>query len=324
MTVKGLSSLFKKFNVPMLGRKKKTNNTIPAYMNQLSKRVLAVDTSMLIYKVNSIAIEKVCSTFHFEHRDGKWNRPSQEDVDEMFSITMKEYIRGLMRTGIRFIFIMEGKIPELKKETHEKRDRERTSRAQCEYDDLESHIKSMKDKYIRSQYHTDITISILKSTPSRILQAEYESEGVCSYLVREGKAHGALSEDGDLVMLGCPVMIRKLRALSLPTGHFEYEGLALVDVLTNIGFLQIERDDPRYKEEYEKACKRLQVLCISSGTDYHPGVFRMGILKIHSLMMENDCYTFDDVCRVDPRFSIVPYDQIIQTLEDNKKYTIIQ
>lgn len=326
MTVTGLSSLLKKYSVPMLGRAKKTNNTIPAYMNQLSKRTLAVDTSMIIYKVNSLAIARVADRWTFEKVNGSWNKPSDDEVRRSFFICMKEYIGGLIKTGIRFIFVIEGETPEMKKATHEKRHRERMEKSLVQYDDLDKHIKSLKNKYLLSSFHVETTISILKENDCRILQAEYESEGVCAYLVVANKAHGVLSEDGDLVMLGCPIMIRKLRSLSLTTGHFEYQGLALVDILINIGFLSSPANfkNPAWIKEYHKATERMKLLCILSGTDYHSGVYRMGIIKIYNLMMQNDCYTFEDVCKVDPRFSSVPYQKIIDTLEDNTKYTIIQ
>lgn len=329
MTVAGLSSILKKYSVPMLGRAKKTNSTIPAYMNQLSKRTLTVDTSMLIYKVNSLTIDKAADRWNFKKdSNGKWDRPPEELVHKLFIPVMKEYVNGLVKTGVRLIFVIEGRTPRMKEATSEKRHRERVERSLVEHEDYDRHIKSLKDKYLLSNFHTEATISILKETKCRILQAEFESEGVCAHLVAIGKAHGVLAEDGDLVMLGCPIMIRKLRALNLDTGHFEYQGLALIDVLINIGFLNVQYSDdgkPIFsQEDYKIACDRVKVLCILSGTDYHDGVYRMGIIKIHNLMMENNCYTYDDVCKIDPRFLAVPYEEIIQTLEENKKYTLIR
>ena len=304
----------------MLGRAKKTNDTIPAYMNQLSKRTLCVDTSMLVYKVHSIAVSSVANIHVFSlNPNGRWDKPDEEDIISQFEASMREYISGMLKTGISFIFVIEGKTPDMKTDTHDKRQKQRLERSLLEYPDLERHIKSLRDKYLITRRHIDITISILKEMRCTVLQAEYESEGVCAHLVSQGKAHGVLAEDGDLVMLGCPVMIRKLRSLSLSTGHFEYQGLALVDVLINIGFLSLEHT----KDQYIEASHRLQLLCILSGTDYHKGVFRMGIIRIHKMMLDNNCHTYEDVCNVDPRFLDVPYNDILKTLDNNTKYTVL-
>jgi 5'-3' exonuclease len=322
MTVTGLTSLFKKFNIPFLGRPKKANDTIPAYLNQLSGRILAVDTSMIVYKVHSRAIDDMCRSYMFlRSEDGRWSRPDPTELMEYFKVSMRSFIEGMRKTQVNFIFVMEGEVPHMKEKTSAKRREDRLQASLIEYDDEQQHIENIKHKYLLSEEHKYATIEILKDLGCKVLQAKYESEGVCDYLVKSKKAHGVLSDDGDLVMLGSPIMIRKLRSLKLETGHFEYHGLCLVDLLINIGFLQekYRSDHP----DYIAACNRLRTLCILSGTDYHPGVFRMGILKIHTLMMEHNCYTYDDVCKVDERFLTVPYHEIISTLDNNTLYTIL-
>lgn len=321
MTITALTTLLKKYNVPFLGRQKKTNDKIPAYINQLRGRTLAVDTSMIVYKVNSHSIDEMCRSHRFEKVNGKWDMPDPSCHQDFFRKCMYEFIQGMKKTGVNFIYVIEGEVPKMKEKTSAKRREERLARSLLEYEDLEQHINSMKDKYLLSDMHKEITIEVLKQLECRVLQAKFESEGVCAHLVKLKKAHGVLADDGDLVMLGCPIMIRKLRSLKLETGHFEYHGLCLMDILINIGFLPEPRkvDDP----EYIKACDRLKVLCILSGTDYHSGVYRMGIIKIYNLMMNNDCYTYEDVCNVDARFKDVPFAEIIQTLEDNIQYTVI-
>lgn len=321
MTVTALSSLLNKYNVPFLGRARKCDDKIPTYINQLRGRTLAVDTSMIVYKVNSHAIDDMCRCHRFENIDGKWDMPDSSCHEVFFRKCMYEFIEGMKKTGVNFIYVIEGDVPKMKEKTSAKRREERHARSLREFENLEDHISSMKDKYMISSMHKTITIEVLKELECRVLQAKFESEGVCAHLVKMKKAHGVLADDGDLVMLGCPIMIRKLRSLKLETGHFEYHGLCLMDILTNIGFIDttLRMDHP----DYIKACDRLKVLCILSGTDYHPGVYRMGIIKVYNLMMKNNCYTFDDVCNVDPRFRDVPFDEIIQTLNDNIQYTVI-
>jgi 5'-3' exonuclease len=322
MTITGLTRLFHKFNVPFLGRDKKSNDKIPAYINQLRDRTLAVDTSMIIYKANSYAIDAMCSMHHFVRGDdGKWDMPDRSNHIEFFRDSITSYINGMKRTGVSFIFVIEGGVPKMKEGTSAKRRQDRLARSLMEYSDLNSHIRSMKDKYLLTEEHQKVTIEVLKELECRVLQAKYESEGVCAHLVRTKRAHGALSDDGDLVMLGCPIMIRKLRSLKLETGHFEYHGLALIDVLLSIGFLseRLRSDHP----DYIRACSRLKVLCILSGTDYYDTINRMGIIKIYNLMINNDCYTYEDVCVIDPRFQEIPYYEILKTLEENTEFTVI-
>lgn len=319
MTVKGLNKFLRNIGVPVIGRPKKINNTIPFYLNQLRGKTLAIDTSMIIYAMNYRAAEDMVERHEFKIVDGKWDAPDTTAIYPYFQRRMVEYIQCIQRSGIIPIYVMDGKTPPMKEAVHMKRREERDSMKEEYSDDIVEHKRKVVHYFHPEQNHHDLTIQLLKEMECKVLQAEYEAEGVCSYLALNRHCHGILCDDGDAIMYGCPIILRKPRMFNHMTGHMEVEGVAIVDILLSLGFLV----SPFSPEQYDLAIKRLQLMCILSGTDYHNGVYKMASCKVHSLMMKHDIHTYEKMCEVDERFKVVPYYEILATLEANTKYTVL-
>ena len=56
----------------------------------------------------------------------------------------------------------------------------------------------------------DLFIDILKKLDVELIVAPYEADSQIAYLVREGIADFAISEDSDLIAYGCPKLVMKL------------------------------------------------------------------------------------------------------------------
>ncbi|EOD40863.1 hypothetical protein EMIHUDRAFT_69547 [Emiliania huxleyi CCMP1516] len=55
-------------------------------------------------------------------------------------------------------------------------------------------------------------IEVLRARGHAFVVAPYEADAQCAFLVREGHAHAAVTDDSDLVAYGCPRVLYKLQA----------------------------------------------------------------------------------------------------------------
>lgn len=56
----------------------------------------------------------------------------------------------------------------------------------------------------------DILIDVLRELKVEVVVAPYEADAQIAYMVREGIADIAISEDSDLIAYGCPEVVLKL------------------------------------------------------------------------------------------------------------------
>jgi len=319
MTVKTLNKFISTIGVPVVGRPKKSNDTIPFYLNQLKGKTIAIDTSLIIYAMNYRAAEDIVASHNFQMVDGRWDHPDPSLIYPRFVYHMREYIHCIRMTGITPIYVMDGDTPPMKKALHEKRNREKESHRQ-QYDSvLAEHRRKVIYYYYPDDKHSELTVSLLQDEGYKVLRAQYEAEGVCAYLAINKYCHGILSDDSDAIMYGCPIILRRPRMLNSLTGHMEIEGIAIIDILLSMEFLTI----PYTPDQYDAAVKRLRLFCILCGTDYYPGVHQMAATRVYKLMMAHNIHTYEEMCAIDERFKEVPYYDILKTLEENTKYTIL-
>lgn len=330
MTIKRLPEFFREQNIPKEGREKKDQHTIPFYLNQMKGKKIAIETSTIVYKQNWAAVLRAIQTHTFIYNDGTgWSCPADDEVLEIFRRYFKSYIQKIIESGIIPVFILEGKSPKLKANTVQKRFESRTEMSEKAADnkedlDLESFKKRLPYMYPPGSKHMNIMIDILKELKVDTLRAKHEAEGVCAYLVnnKDDPFHCdcALTDDYDIFMYGCKVVIRNLRQATAKVGNFEVTGYAFQDVLLTLGFL----DSPSYtEEEYNIASKRFQLFCILCGTDYADNIGGLGPARILQIMKLNKIYTYSDACNFEPKFKEIPYNDIIETLKQNESYAVV-
>lgn len=319
MTVKTLNKFISSIGVPVIGRPRKSNDTIPFYLNQLKGKTIAIDTPLIIYAMNYRAAEDIVSSHQFKMVDGRWDHPDPDLIYPYFIHHMREYIHCIRMTGINPIYVMDGDVPPMKGDIHDKRSLQKEN-LKSQYDPiLAEHKKKVVYYYYPSEKHSQLTISLLQEEGYKVIQAKYEAEGVCAYLALKKYCHGILSDDSDAIMYGCPIILRRPRMLNAMTGHMEIEGIAIIDILVSMEFITI----PYTPEQYDAAVNRLRLFCILCGTDYHPGVYNVGASRIHHIMMRHNIHTYEEICAIDERFKDIPYYDILKTLEENTKYTVL-
>lgn len=330
MTIKRLAEFFRELGVPKEGRDCKEHDVIPFYLNQLKGKRVAIETSTIVYKQNWAAVLRAIDNYPFIWIDGRgWSSPSEDEVLEIFKRFFKSYIVKIIGSGIIPVFILEGKSPKLKAATIQKRSELRIEMSDKASSvkgniDLEAFKKKLPYMYMPNTKHMTVIIDILKELKVDTLRAKHEGEGVCAHLVNnvDDPYHCdvALSDDYDIFMYGCRVVVRNLRQASSKVGGFEVTGYAFQDVLFATGFI----DPLNYtQEEYEIAIDRFRLFCVLCGTDYSDNVFNMGPARILSMLKNHDIYTYEQACVVEPRFKDIPYADIIDTLKANAIYSVV-
>jgi len=327
MGVDGLSTLMKDKDVPYKGRisKKDTQESYP--LSRLKGRKIAIEASGLIYKQNWHAATRAIEKHIFVY-ENEWSRPSVEDVLNEFKDCYRSFMIKLIGTGIVPKFIMEGSPPSLKTSTRQKRRDDNAKYIEKALNASkilsESGLNEFKDNlpytFYPGEQHAKIAIDIMRSMNITIIQADHEAEGVCAKLVNDTKdphhCFCALIEDSDIFMLGASRILTKFTSRN---GPIEVAAYAFRDVLTSIfhdGESPSNDQLKRYRDQF-------QLLCILMGTDYYKRIKGIGPITILDHIIKNNISTYEDICRIEPKFKSIPYHEIMEVLKNNEAYSVI-
>jgi len=189
---------------------------------------------------------------------------------------------NLLLDGIKLIYVFDGKAPELKHGTKEKREeikdiaREKYEQAKGEED-----IAGM-GKYARQLSHLtkemiEESKELLSALGIAVIQAPSEGEAQASYICSQGDAYAAASQDYDCLLFDAPRLIQNLtlaRKRKTPSGYIEIKPM-LIELKETLKELELDKE-------------QLFCLAILSGTDYNPGgVKGIGPKKALKLVKEH-------------------------------------
>lgn len=238
----------------------------------LSGKILAVDSMNYLYQFLTT----------IRGPDGSPLTNSKGEVTSHL-IGLFNRTTSLMAEGMKFVFVFDGKAPEIKRVTWEKREaaKKEASLRLDEAKDL-GDIEGMKKYGGRTAKLTKEMIEdskeVIRLLGLPIVQAPSEGEAQASALVASSQAYACISQDYDNLIFGCPRLIRNLsiagrrkRMGKIGTVKVEAEELMLNDNLKELG---LNRDE-------------LIVLAMLVGTDYNPaGVKGVGQKKALKLVKE--------------------------------------
>nr|WP_321498190.1 flap endonuclease-1 [uncultured Methanolobus sp.] len=233
----------------------------PITYEELSGKVIAIDAYNTIYQFLSAIRQRDGSML----TDSLGNPVSH--ITGLFSRTSR-----LREANIKPVFVFDGKPPEMKKDTLEKR-KECKENAALNYEIAkdEGNLEDMK-KY--AQATSRITPQILDESKRLLelmgipwMQAESEAEAQASYMASRGDVDYVGSQDYDVFLFGAENVIRNLGSTGkrkLP-GQKKYvtktpEHISLSSSL----------------EELELSREQLIDLAICIGTDFNEGMHRVG------------------------------------------------
>ncbi len=247
---------------------KKSTITIPS----LRDKVLVVDSMNLLYQFLTTIRGPDGSPFTnasgnvTSHLIGLFNRVS-----------------SLMEQGLKLVFVFDGKAPDLKRVTWEKREAAKKKasllvEAAREDGDEEAMRKYAGRTARLTKEMVEDSKEVIKLLGLPIVQAPSEGEAQASWMVANGSAYGCVSQDYDNIVFGCPLLIRNLsiagrrkRAGKFANQKIETEVILLEE---NLNLWGIDRE-------------QLIALAMMIGTDYNPnGIKGIGQKKGLKLVKE--------------------------------------
>jgi len=117
----------------------------------------------------------------------------------------------------------------------------------------------------------DLFMDTLKEVEVEFVVAPYEADAQMAYMVKEGIAEFAISEDSDLIAYGCPKLLMKL----------DWNGKAQLWSAEAFKVMKINPEE----DKSLKSLKQLQDLsredfsyaCVMAGCEYLPNIERVGL-----------------------------------------------
>lgn len=225
-------------------------------IKDLKGKVLAVDSMNLLYQF----LTTIRSPDGTALTDSKGRVTSH--LIGLFSRTTT-----LMENGLKLVFVFDGKAPEIKQKTWEKRTNIKKEAA-LKFKEAEEagDVKEMRKFAARTAVLNKEMLSAAKELITAlglpIVQAPSEGEAQAAALVKTGQAYASVSQDYDTLIFGGPLVVRNLsiagkrkKAGKLAYQTVKPETISLPEVLNH---LKLNLD-------------QLIVLAILSGTDYNPG-----------------------------------------------------
>jgi flap endonuclease-1 len=226
---------------------------------------------------------------------------------------------SLVEKGIKPVFVFDGKAPELKRDTQEKRNQGRTDA----HKKFEKAKKEGKDAEARkyAMQATKLTSEIIESGKELIslmgfpvVQAPSEGEAQIADMVKDGKLEGCISQDYDALLFGTPILYRNITLggkRKVPGKNYSVDVYPeKIDVATNVKRLGITRE-------------KLVWIAMMCGTDFNLKFPKIGAKT--GLKIVQGCDTFEAVIektQYTPDFDYAEIRDIFLKPEASKDYTL--
>ena len=268
MGIKNLSSLIQTYA---------PESILKRHFNDLTGKKIAIDASLLIYSY-VIAIRNTSEDLL--NNEG-------EMTSHIHAVVSKTLL--YLDNGITPIFVFDGKPPNLKNNTLEKRkeEREMAKKLMDEEDDEDKKIKLFKKSTVITWKQMDQCKEILRAMGIPVIDAPEESDSQCASLCKTDVAYGVGSEDMDILTFGAKKLLRNISS-SRKNEIVEYD---LNQILTSLNY--------NYQEFID--------LCILLGCDYVNHIDGIGIKKSKDII--DEYRTIDNFLKTSPDIK-------------NKKYTV--
>jgi flap endonuclease-1 len=202
-----------------------------------------------------------------------------------------------MQYNIKFIFVFDGKAPELKLKERERRSAlKHEAELKLEKATEEENLEDMKKYASRTSKLTKEMISdvkeLIEALGCPVVQAPSEGEAQAAILVKNKDAYASLSQDADSLLFGCPLVVKNLTLSGrkkLPN-KLSYDAITpeLISLKDTLESLEITQD-------------QLIALSMLIGTDYNIGGIKgigpktaLKLVKEHGSGMANFDKLFEE------------------------------
>ncbi|XP_051883225.1 flap endonuclease 1 [Pristis pectinata] len=245
-------------------------------------RKIAIDASMSIYQF-LIAVRQDGNVL--QNEDGE----TTSHLMGMFYRTIR-----MIESGIKPVYVFDGKPPQLKAGELTKRS-ERRAEAEKQLADAQEtgdteNIERFNKRLVKvTKQHNDECKQLLRLMGVPYIEAPCEAEASCAALVKAGKVYAAATEDMDALTFGSSVLLRHMtasEAKKLPIQEFH-----LNKVLQEAGLTQEQFVD----------------LCILLGSDYCESIRGIGPKRAIDLIRQHK--SIEDIIKnIDTSKYTVPED----------------
>ncbi|CDW80315.1 flap endonuclease 1 [Stylonychia lemnae] len=215
-------------------------------------------------------------------------KASQEECQ---LVMLQQHLIGLFNRNIQFsqhgikaVWVFDGKPPDLKFKTLEKRKENREKaedqKDEAEEDGDEFKMQKMAQRTVKvTKPMVEDAKKLIQSMGFPVIQAPGEAEAFCAFLVKQGKAFATVSEDMDSLTFGSHVMIR---------------GMSMAKQKAGIDLMQIELS--KVLNSLKLSYEEFVDLCILCGSDYTSTITGIGSIKAYKFIQ--DYKTIEKVLQV--------------------------
>jgi 5'-3' exonuclease len=286
MGIKGISDFIKRCS------KKKNLDPIQKEkdLSELKNKKIAIDAANLIFRLKAIATSKAIRhdmTFTYNENKSKWEGYNPYFCSFRFYELLINYIHDVMKTGAQIIFVFDGAPPKEKSYILEEREKarnkskEKVSKYEKDKENLHIYKKSLSEYNKPTSGEWDVAKNIILEMDCECYLANGEAEKLCSFLCKNKKVDAVVSNDTDLYVYGCPIIIKKIKNFSR---KHTYECVKLEDILNVI--------DMDFQTFFN--------LCLMCGNDYTPRVKGFGPVKLLKLLDKYENY--QSICQNHDKF----------------------
>jgi len=241
-------------------------------IKELDGKILAIDSMNLLYQFLTT----------IRQADGKVFTNTKGIVTSHL-IGLFNRTTSLMEQGLKLVFIFDGKAPDLKLKTWEKRTAiKKEASLRLKKAEEAGDVGEMRKFAARTAKLDKDMIEnakkLIRVLGLPIIQAPSEGEAQTAYMVKKGDAYASISQDYDNLIFGCPLLIRNLsiEGKRKRAGKFAYQ-------IVKPEMIKLDK----VLDELKIDIDQLTVLAILVGTDYNPdGIKGIGQKKALKLLNE--------------------------------------
>ena len=223
---------------------------------------------------------------------------------------------NLMQRGIKLAIVLDGKPPLQKIHVQEQRAlrkelaTEKLKQAQQE-EDIASMAKYAKQTTRLTKDMVDEAKELMQAMGLPVIQSPSEADAQIAFMTEQGDVYAAATSDVDPLLHGCPRTITNLtlsQKRKLPSGNYVKITPELIELKEVLKSLDITQD-------------QLLVIAILVGTDYHPGIHRVGPKT--ALKLVRQYKSFDELFnQVDPEFKWKQIYAVFKSMPIMKNYQL--
>ncbi|MAG38485.1 flap endonuclease-1 [Candidatus Woesearchaeota archaeon] len=225
-------------------------------IDELNGKILAVDSFNILYQFIST----------IRQRDGSLLKDSKGNVTSHL-VGLFNRFTTLMSKGIKFVFVFDGEVPELKKAERERRKKLKLDASKLfEEAKKKGAVDDMKKYASRTAVLNEEMIEESKKLITLLgiplVEAPSEGEAQASFMVKNGDCYAVVSQDADNLIFGANLVLKNLtisrKKKQINKLTYKTVNPEIISLAENLNNLGITKD-------------QLIVISILVGTDYNIG-----------------------------------------------------